>query len=96
MIVPRIIIAVGLFYLFARIGLVATDLGLVIGHTVLALPFTSSTITAVLKTYDWRLDQAAATLGANRVRTLSSSRFRSSRAGWSRLSYSPSSPPSTN
>lgn len=71
MIVPRIVIAVGLFYLFARIGLVATDLGLIIGHTVLAIPFTMVTISAVLKTYDQRLDQAAATLGANRLRTLS-------------------------
>lgn len=70
MIVPRIVIAVGLFYLFARMGLIATDLGLVIGHTVLAIPFTLVTIAAVLKTYDQRLDQAAATLGANRLRTL--------------------------
>lgn len=70
MIVPRIVIAVGLFYLFAQIGLVATDLGLVIGHTVLAIPFTLVTIAAVLKSYDTRLDQAAATLGANRLRTL--------------------------
>lgn len=70
MIVPRIIIAVGLFYLFARIGLVATDLGLVIGHTVLAIPFALVTMAAVLKGYDQRLDQAAATLGANRLRTL--------------------------
>jgi putative spermidine/putrescine transport system permease protein len=70
MIVPRIVIAVGLFYLFARIGLVASDLGLVIGHTVLAIPFTLVTMAAVLKGYDQRLDQAAATLGANRVKTL--------------------------
>ncbi|WP_439495970.1 ABC transporter permease subunit [Bosea sp. (in: a-proteobacteria)] len=70
MIVPRIVIAVGMFYLFARLGLVATDLGLIIGHTVLAIPFTMVTVAAILKTYDQRLDQAAATLGANRVRTL--------------------------
>jgi len=70
MIVPRIVIAVGLFYLFAQLGLVASDLGLVIGHTVLAIPFTLVTIAAVLKSYDTRLDQAAATLGANRLRTL--------------------------
>jgi ABC-type spermidine/putrescine transport system permease subunit I len=70
MIVPRIVIAVGMFYLFARLGLVATNAGLIIGHTVLALPFTVVAITAVLKTYDTRLDQAAWTLGANRWRTL--------------------------
>lgn len=70
MIVPRIVIAVGMFYLFARLGLVASNAGLIIGHTVLALPFTVVAITAVLKTYDTRLDQAAWTLGANRWRTL--------------------------
>ncbi|WP_353861311.1 ABC transporter permease subunit [Azospirillum formosense] len=70
MIVPRIVIAVGLFYLFAQIGLVATDLGLIIGHTVLALPFAFVAISAVVKGHDWRLDQAAATLGANRFKTL--------------------------
>jgi ABC-type spermidine/putrescine transport system permease subunit I len=70
MIVPRIVIAVGLFYLFAQIGLVATNTGLVIGHTVLALPFAFVAIAAVLKSYDWRLDQAAATLGANKVQAL--------------------------
>lgn len=70
MIVPRIVIAVGMFYLFAQLGLVATDLGLTIGHTVLALPFAFVTIAAVLKNYDWRLDQAAAVLGANRFKAL--------------------------
>ncbi|KAB0265936.1 ABC transporter permease subunit [Microvirga brassicacearum] len=70
MIVPRIVIAVGMFYLFAQIGLVASNTGLVIGHTVLAVPFTLVAISAVLKNYDMRLDQAAATLGASRVRTL--------------------------
>lgn len=70
MIVPRIVIAVGLFYLFAQIGLVATNLGLVLGHTVLALPFAFVALAAVLKGYDWRLDQAASTLGANRWQTL--------------------------
>lgn len=70
MIVPRIVVALGLFYLFARIGLVATELGLILGHAVLALPFVFITVAAVLKGYDWRLDQAAATLGASRPRIL--------------------------
>ncbi len=70
MIVPRIVVAVGLFYLMAQIGLVATNTGLIIGHTLLAIPFTFITIGAVLKNYDWRLNQAAATLGAGQVTTL--------------------------
>jgi putative spermidine/putrescine transport system permease protein len=70
MIVPRIVIAVGLFYLMAQIGLVASNIGLIIGHTLLAIPFTFIAIGAVLKGYDWRLDQAAATLGAGRIKVL--------------------------
>jgi putative spermidine/putrescine transport system permease protein len=68
MIVPGIVTAISLFYLFAHLSLVATDLGLVIGQTVVALPMTFVALIAVLKNYDWQLDHAAATLGANRVR----------------------------
>ncbi|MBC8719610.1 ABC transporter permease subunit [Ochrobactrum sp. Marseille-Q0166] len=70
MIVPRIVIAVGLFYLLAQIGLVATDTGLVIGHTLLALPYAFITIGSVLKNYDWRLNQAAETMGAGKLTVL--------------------------
>lgn len=70
MIVPRIVIAVGLFYLMAQIGLVATDTGLVIGHTLLALPYAFITIGSVLKNYDWRLNQAAETMGATKLTIL--------------------------
>lgn len=65
MIVPRIIIAIGLFYLFARIGLIGSWLGLVLGHTVIALPFVLVTLIAVVQAYDERLDQAAAVCGAD-------------------------------
>ena len=64
MIVPPIVISVALFYLFAHMGLVATNLGIIIGHTVIALPMAFVVILATFKHYDWRLDQAASTLGA--------------------------------
>jgi len=70
LIIPRIIIAIAIFYLYARIGLVGTSFGLVLGHTVLAVPFVVVTVMAVLKNYDERLDQAAWTLGASKARTL--------------------------
>ncbi len=73
LIVPRIVIAVGLFYLFARLGLVGTNLGLVIGHTVLAIPYVVVTMVAALKRFDWRLDDAGRILGASafaRLRTI--------------------------
>ena len=70
LIVPRIIIAIAIFYLYARVGLVGTSIGLVLGHTVLAVPFVVVTIMAVLKNYDERLDHAAWSLGASKARTL--------------------------
>jgi len=76
LIIPRIIIAVALFYFYARFGalinvrFIGTSLGLVLGHAVLAIPYVVVTVMAVLKNYDERLDQAAGSLGANPVRTL--------------------------
>jgi putative spermidine/putrescine transport system permease protein len=64
MIVPPIVISVSLFYLFAHMSLVATNLGIIIGHSVIALPMAFVVLLATFKHYDWRLDQAAATLGA--------------------------------
>jgi ABC-type spermidine/putrescine transport system permease subunit I len=81
LIVPRLVIAVGLFYLFARVGLVGSSAGLVLGHSVLAIPYVVVTVMAVLKTYDDRLDQAAATLGAGRFTTLRRITFPLIRAG---------------
>ncbi len=70
-IIPNIFIAVGLFFFYAKIGLVGTTIGLVLGHTVLAIPYVVITVLAVVKGYDQNLDMAAATLGANRRQTLS-------------------------
>lgn len=70
LILPRIVIAVALFYFYARLGLIGTEIGLVLGHTVLALPYVVITVMAVLKNYDRRLDQAAASLGASPPRVL--------------------------
>jgi ABC-type spermidine/putrescine transport system permease subunit I len=69
-ITPHIIIAVALFFLYSRMGLVGTTAGLVLGHTVLAIPYVLVTTMAIVKGYDTHLDHAAWTLGATRVRTL--------------------------
>jgi putative spermidine/putrescine transport system permease protein len=58
------IIAVGLFYFFAKVGLVGTSVGLAIGHTLVAVPYVVMTMMAVLRNYDTRLDLAAQSLGA--------------------------------
>ncbi|WP_137046021.1 ABC transporter permease subunit [Pseudolabrys sp. FHR47] len=70
LLVPRMVIAVALFYVYARLGLVGTTIGLVIGHTIIALPYVFIAVTAVLKTYDRRFDLAAASLGATPFATV--------------------------
>jgi ABC-type spermidine/putrescine transport system permease subunit I len=70
MIIPRMIFAVGLFRLYSDVGLVGSLIGLILGHTAIALPYVLITMLAVFKTYDIRMDQAAWTLGANRWQSL--------------------------
>ena len=69
MMVPSIVIAIALFYLFARISLVASNIGIIIGHTVIAMPVVFMVMLATFKGHDWKLDAAASTLGAGRLRT---------------------------
>lgn len=64
LIVPVVILAVGTYLLFGRLGLVDTRPGLVLAHTVLALPLVVVTVTAALKNHDRNLVRAAAGLGA--------------------------------
>jgi putative spermidine/putrescine transport system permease protein len=68
MMVPSIVIAIALFYLFARISLVASNIGIIIGHTVIAMPVVFMVMLATFKGHDWKLDAAASTLGAGRLR----------------------------
>lgn len=66
LIIPGVVMAVGLFTLFAHIGLIATDAGIVLGHTISGIPLAVVILLAQWRQYDWRLNQAAAGLGAGR------------------------------
>lgn len=65
MIVPVVIVAVGLYFFFAYLGLVNTYLGLIIAHTILGIPFVVITVVATLRGYDENYSKAAASLGAS-------------------------------
>jgi len=80
-ITPHIILSISLFYLFARFSLVGTYIGLIIGHTVIAIPYVVVTVMAIIKNYDERLDQAAWTLGATKLNALRYITFPIIRAG---------------
>ncbi len=68
MIVPVILIAIGTFYAFGRVGLNNTITGLVLAHTVLAAPLVMIVITAALRTYDLDQERVARSLGATRTK----------------------------
>ncbi len=70
LIVPTIILSVSLYGLFARLKLIGEWYGLVVAHTVLALPFVVLVMSAGLRDFDRGLEQAAEGLGASRTRTL--------------------------
>lgn len=70
LIVPTIILSISVYGLFARLKLIGEWYGLVIAHTVLALPFVVLVMAAGLRDFDRALEQAAQGLGASRLRTL--------------------------
>lgn len=69
MIVPVIIMAIAVYNLYARLHLIGTTIGMVLAHTVLALPFVIVTVSATLKGFDRNLEYAARTLGAGPLQT---------------------------
>ncbi len=64
--IPVILIGIGSFYIYVQIGLVNTMFGLVVAHTILALPLVLIVVTSALKSYDMGQEQAARSLGASR------------------------------
>ena len=68
MIVPTIVTAVGTYGVFARFGLAGTVAGMILGHTILALPFVFINVAAVLQRVNWVIEQAARSLGATATR----------------------------
>ena len=65
MVAPVVIIAVGMFFFFAKLSLLNSYIGLVLAHALLGVPFVVITVVAVLKNYDRTLTRAAASLGAS-------------------------------
>jgi putative spermidine/putrescine transport system permease protein len=67
MLIPVVLIAVGLFFIYAQFGIVNTIFGLVLAYTLLAIPFVLITVSAGFKTYDMSQEKVARSLGAPRL-----------------------------
>src|SRR4029078_8650937 len=64
MVVPVVIIAVGVYFAFAPLGLNDGYAGLILAHTALAAPFVVVTVLATLASFDRTLLRASASLGS--------------------------------
>jgi len=70
LIVPTIIYSVAVYGLFAQLRLIGDWRGIVLGHTVHAIPYVVVIMTAALRTFDIGLENAAMGLGASRLRAI--------------------------
>jgi putative spermidine/putrescine transport system permease protein len=69
MVLPSIVAAVGMYFFFARIGMIGNRLSLILAHAALTMPVVVISVSAVLVNFDEDLEKAARNLGANRIRT---------------------------
>jgi putative spermidine/putrescine transport system permease protein len=68
MIVPVILIAVGVFYVYVKVKLNNSLMGLVLAHTMLAVPIVMIVVASALKSFDMNQEMVARSLGASRPR----------------------------
>jgi putative spermidine/putrescine transport system permease protein len=64
-IVPAIIYAIALYRYYSELRMLGTFSGVILAHSVLALPYVMIAVSASLANFDRRLEQAARSLGAN-------------------------------
>jgi len=67
-IVPSVIVAISVFFAFVKLGLIATIPGIVLAHSLLAMPFAVITVYAGLSSFDMSQELVARSLGANRFK----------------------------
>lgn len=70
LILPPVVSGLSLYRAWVALGLYDTWIGVVVAHTLLAVPFVVITISAALSLLDPRLEQASRSLGASSLTTL--------------------------
>ena len=69
LVVPIVILAIGIFFVFAKLKLLATLPGLVLANVMLGLPFVVTAVVAGLQSFDMTQEMVARSLGMNRFRS---------------------------
>ena len=70
MMVPIILVAIGLFLLFVQFKLVGSVFGLVLGHSLVAMPLVLIIVFSALKNYDMNQEKGCAFIGRNAFSSL--------------------------
>jgi putative spermidine/putrescine transport system permease protein len=70
MVVPAVVLGVGMQVFFVHIGIANSYLGVIVAHTVLAMPFVYVSVSGSLALIDSRVELAAASLGASPLMVL--------------------------
>lgn len=69
LVVPIVIIAVGVFLVYAQVGLLASMTGLILANTMLGLPYVITSVLVGLRKFDHTQEMVSRSLGMNRLRT---------------------------
>jgi putative spermidine/putrescine transport system permease protein len=67
-IVPVILVAIGVFYVYVKLKMVNSLAGIVLAHSMLALPLVMLVVGSALKSFDMNQEMVARSLGASRAR----------------------------
>jgi putative spermidine/putrescine transport system permease protein len=69
LVVPIVITAVGVFLVYANVGLLATMTGLILANVMLGLPYVVTSVLVGLRKFDPAQEMVSRSLGMNRLRT---------------------------
>ncbi len=69
LIVPVVVVAIGMYFVYSEWHIIGTLHGLILAHTAIAIPFVVVVVGSSLRTFDRTLELAAQNLGAGPVRT---------------------------
>jgi ABC-type spermidine/putrescine transport system permease subunit II len=70
MIIPPIITAVAIYIFFAKTKILGSFFGLVVAHSILAVPYVVLLMSVAIQSFDIRIEQVALTLGASKRQML--------------------------
>ncbi|WP_317626149.1 ABC transporter permease [Rhodalgimonas zhirmunskyi] len=68
--VPPVVQSLGFYRFWVKLGLIDTHVGVILAHTLLALPYVSISVFAALSNLDRNLPRAARSLGASVMQTV--------------------------